>query len=91
MNTKQFPTDNLSVRQALLYGTNREAIIDAVFQRFSPVAWGPLSSVTEFYSGDVVGAYAYDPRAGAGAAGRVPAIRTPTTTATSISAARTSK
>ena len=24
------------MRQALLYGTNREAIIDAVFQRFSP-------------------------------------------------------
>ncbi len=62
MNTKQFPTDNLSVRQALLYGTNREAIIDAVFQRYSPVAWGPLSSATEFYSGDVVNSYAYDPQ-----------------------------
>lgn len=62
MNTRLFPTDNLAVRQALLYGTNREAIIDAVFQRFSPVAWGPLSSATEFYSGDVVNAYAYDPQ-----------------------------
>ncbi|MFN8563082.1 MAG: ABC transporter substrate-binding protein [Anaerolineae bacterium] len=62
MNTQQFPTDNLSIRQALLYGTNREAIIDAVFQRFSPVAWGPLSSATAFYSGDVVNAYAYDPQ-----------------------------
>ena len=62
MNTKQFPTDNLSVRQALLYGTNREAIIDAVFQRFSPVAWGPISSTTEFYSSDVVNSYAYDPQ-----------------------------
>lgn len=62
MNTRQFPTDNLSIRQALLYGTNREAIIDAVFQRFSLVAWGPLSSATAFYSGDVVNAYAYDPQ-----------------------------
>ncbi len=61
MNTKQFPTNNLSVRQALLYGTNRDAIIDAVFQRFSPVAWGPLSSVTQFYSRDVVNSYAYNP------------------------------
>ncbi len=55
------PDRQPEVRQALLYGTNREAIIDAVFQRFSPVAWGPLAAVTEFYSGDVRGAYAYDP------------------------------
>ena len=61
MNTKRYPTDNLQVRQALLYGTNREAIIDAVFQRFSPVAWGPLAAATEFYSSDVRGAYGYDP------------------------------
>lgn len=63
MNTRQFPTDSLQVRQALLYGTNREAIIDAVFQRFSPVAWGPMSSATEFFSGDAVNSYAYDPQA----------------------------
>ncbi|MEP7290791.1 MAG: ABC transporter substrate-binding protein [Chloroflexota bacterium] len=62
VKTNRFPTDNLAVRQALLYGTNREAIIDAIYQRFSPVAWGPLSSVTQFYSGDVIGAYAYDPQ-----------------------------
>lgn len=61
MNSSRFPTDNQIIRQALLYGTNREAIIDSVFQRFSPVAWGPLSSATAYYSGDVVGAYAYDP------------------------------
>jgi peptide/nickel transport system substrate-binding protein len=62
IKTNRFPTDNLAVRKALLYGTNREAIIDAIFQRFSPVAWGPLSSVTEFFSSDVVGSYAYDPQ-----------------------------
>ncbi len=61
INTKQYPTDNLQVRQALLYGTNREAIIDAVFQRFSPVAWGPLAAGAQFYSNDVNGAYGYDP------------------------------
>jgi peptide/nickel transport system substrate-binding protein len=61
MNTRQYPTDNLSVRQALLYGVNRESIIDAIFQRFSPVAWGPLAATTAFYSGDVVNSYAYDP------------------------------
>ncbi|HVU13655.1 MAG TPA: ABC transporter substrate-binding protein [Phototrophicaceae bacterium] len=62
MNTKRFPTNTLAVRQALIYGTNRDAIIDAVFQRFSPVAWGPLSSATEFYSQDVVNSYAFDPQ-----------------------------
>lgn len=62
MKTNRFPTDNLVVRQALIYGTNREAIIDAVYQRFSPVAWGPLSSVTQFYSTDVIASYSYDPQ-----------------------------
>ena len=37
------PTDNVNVRQALLYATNRTAIVDAVFQGQSPVAYGPLS------------------------------------------------
>lgn len=61
MNTQQFPTDRLDVRQAILYATNRDAIIDAVFQRFSPVAWGALASNVQFATPDVVGAYAYDP------------------------------
>jgi peptide/nickel transport system substrate-binding protein len=61
MNTSLFPTNDLRVRQAILYGTNREAIVDAVFQRFSPVAYGPLSATTLFYSRAVSGMYAYDP------------------------------
>jgi peptide/nickel transport system substrate-binding protein len=61
MNTQRFPTDDLRVRQALLYATNREEIIDAVFQRFSEIAWGPLSASTAFYSPEVAGAYAFDP------------------------------
>lgn len=60
MNTTQFPTDNLAVRQALLLATNRNQIIDAVFQRFSPVAWGPLSANTLYYSRDLIGAYSQD-------------------------------
>ncbi len=59
-NTRRFPTDNRQVRQALLFGTNRNAIIDAVFQRFSPVAWGPLSANTLFYNRDIIGLYAQD-------------------------------
>jgi len=60
MNTNRFPTDDERIRQALLYGANREAIIDSVYQRFSPVAWGPLSAATEFYAPEVTGRYAYD-------------------------------
>lgn len=62
IKTNRFPTDNLAVRQALLFGTNREAIIDAVFQRFSPAAWGPLASTSLFYSSDVTGSYGFDPQ-----------------------------
>lgn len=60
LNTARFPTDNRAVRQALLFGTNRNAIIDAVFQRFSPAAWGPLAASTLFYDRALNGAYAFD-------------------------------
>ncbi len=60
LNTQQYPTDNLQIRQALLYGANRNAIVDTVFQRFSPIAWGPLTANTLYYSKAVVGSYAHD-------------------------------
>lgn len=59
-NTRRFPTDDRTVRQAILFGTNRNEIIDAVFQRFSPVAWGPLSAATLYYNRDLNGLYAFD-------------------------------
>lgn len=60
LNTRRFPTDSLLVRQALLYTSNRSAIVDGVFQRFSPVATGPLSPVTDFYNPDMTGYYPHD-------------------------------
>ncbi|MBN2305246.1 MAG: hypothetical protein JXQ72_12245 [Anaerolineae bacterium] len=60
-NTQRAPTDQLAVRQALLYGTNRTAIANAVFQGQSPVAYGPLTSVTPFYDPVVETKYPYDP------------------------------
>lgn len=60
MNVNRAPTNNILVRQALLFGSNREVIIDSVFERFSPVAWGPLSAVTPFYNNQVSGSYAFD-------------------------------
>lgn len=59
-NTQQVPTDILAIRQALSFATNRNAITDAVFQGFSPVAWGPLSSETLFYNPGVRGVYDYN-------------------------------
>ncbi len=60
LNTRRYPTDNVVFRQALLYGTNRAAIADLVFQGFSPAAYGPLARVTQFYSAQVESLYPYD-------------------------------
>ncbi len=60
MNTERFPTDQRSVRQALLFATNRVAIVDTVFQSFSPVAWGPLTASSPFYHSGMQGLYAHD-------------------------------
>ena len=60
MNTQRFPTDSRGVRQALIFGANRNAIVDAVFQQFSPVAWGPLAANTLYYDRSVQGLYAHD-------------------------------
>jgi peptide/nickel transport system substrate-binding protein len=60
MNTQRFPTDSVDVRRALIYATNRSAIVDAVYQGFIPIAWGPLSAATVFYSPRVQGMYTQD-------------------------------
>ena len=61
LNTARVPTDDLRVRQALLYATDRQAVVRTIFQEFSPVAYGPLNSGTTGYSPTVVGRYEYDP------------------------------
>ncbi|NDJ75040.1 MAG: hypothetical protein GYB65_02170 [Chloroflexi bacterium] len=48
-NTQREPTNDERVRQALVYATNRTAIVDAVFQGQSRVAYGPLASNTPSY------------------------------------------
>ncbi len=60
MNTRRFPTDSLPVRQALILATNRAAIAETIFQRFSPIAFGPLTAVTENYYPQVADTYLYD-------------------------------
>lgn len=59
MNTATPPLDDLKLRQALLYGTDRQAIIAAVFRNSSPAAYGPLSAVTRAYDPAVKRLYPY--------------------------------
>ena len=59
MNTTMTPLDDLRVRQALLYLTNRAALVKAVFGDYSPVATGPLSAVTRWALGPVLSAPPY--------------------------------
>jgi len=60
MNTQAFPTDNVTVRRALIYAINRQTLADIVFQGFSPVAWSPLAERTQFYVSDLRGTYNTD-------------------------------
>jgi peptide/nickel transport system substrate-binding protein len=60
MNTGNYPTDNRAVRQALIHATNRGLIVDTVYRGFSPVAWGPLSRETLYYTSTVEGTYGYN-------------------------------
>jgi len=61
MNTTRAPLDDLRVRQALLYGTDRQAIVSTIFRDTSPVAYGPLTAVTFGYDPSVEEYYPYDP------------------------------
>lgn len=60
VNASRSPTDDLKVRQALIYGIDREAIVNGIFGGFSPVAHGPLGRATPFYYDGVEGMYPYD-------------------------------
>jgi peptide/nickel transport system substrate-binding protein len=60
LNTEKPPTDDLRVRQALLYATDRPTIVSTIFQSYSPVAYGPLNAGTMGYDPAVEGRYAYD-------------------------------
>ncbi len=61
LNTEKPPTDDLRVRQAILYGTDRETVVKTIFLGYSPVAYGPLGAATIDYDAEVKELYAYDP------------------------------
>jgi peptide/nickel transport system substrate-binding protein len=60
LNAANPPTDDLKVRQALLYGTDRAAIVKTIFQGLSPVAYGPWSHSALGYDKSVEPMYPYD-------------------------------
>jgi peptide/nickel transport system substrate-binding protein len=61
LNTEKPPTDDLRIRQALLYATDRRAIVDTIFRGYSPVAHGPLTAKTMGYESATEGMYGYEP------------------------------
>ncbi len=61
MNATRPPLDDIRVRQALLCGTDRQAIISTIFRDTSPVAYGPLAAGTFGYEPAVQDYYPYDP------------------------------
>lgn len=61
INTAKLPTDDLAVRRALLYATDRQTIVNTLFGGFSPVAEGPLSSITFGFDPAIAGKYPFDP------------------------------
>jgi peptide/nickel transport system substrate-binding protein len=61
LNTTRPPLNDVKVRQALLYGTDRQAIVSTIFRDTSPVAYGPLAATTFGYEPKVQGYYAHDP------------------------------
>lgn len=60
MNTRRFPTNARALRQALLFGTDRDAIANETGRRIAPVAWGPLAESTLFAYSALRGLYAQD-------------------------------
>ncbi len=61
-NTRLFPTDDVAVRQALILGVDRQAIVETVFGTYSPVAQGPLSAATLGFAPEAAFP-GYDPQA----------------------------
>jgi peptide/nickel transport system substrate-binding protein len=60
-NTQRSPLDDLQVRRALIYAVNRPAIVETVFEKYSPAAYGPLNRSTFAYDPSVEDIYRCDP------------------------------
>src|SRR5690606_26556402 len=61
INVSRPPTSDLAVRQAMLYGVDREAGAMLMFEGAQPPAHGPLASSSWGYWDGVEAMYPYDP------------------------------
>jgi peptide/nickel transport system substrate-binding protein len=61
MNTALAPTDDLSVRQAIIYATDKAGIIESVYFGMVEPAYGPLSRAFPEYDAGIESLYSYDP------------------------------
>jgi peptide/nickel transport system substrate-binding protein len=61
LNTQRPPLDDIRVRQALLFATDRTAITQAIFGGESPPATGPLTAATFAYDPSLAERYPYNP------------------------------
>ena len=60
INTAKPPTDDLAVRQAILYGLNRQELVNTLYGGVLSVAYGPLTSSTFGYNKSVETMYPYN-------------------------------
>jgi peptide/nickel transport system substrate-binding protein len=61
LDVRRPPTNDLKVRQAILYGVNRAAIADSVYRGLGTVACAPLTQHT-LATPDLCAKYAYNPK-----------------------------
>ncbi len=61
INTERFPTDDVRIRKALQFATNKDEINRVVYKGNRAIAHGVLASPTPGYSKEVEGMYKYDP------------------------------
>ncbi len=61
LNTQRPPLDDVRVRQALLFATDRSTIAQAIFGGESPVATGPLTAATFGYDPSLAERYPHNP------------------------------
>lgn len=61
INSVKPPTNEVAVRQAILYGTNRQGLIDTLYGGVLDVAASPLTPATLGYNKSLEGMYPYNP------------------------------
>jgi peptide/nickel transport system substrate-binding protein len=61
MNTSLAPTDDVNVRKAIIYATDKQGIIESVYFNMVEPAYGPLSRAFPEYDPSLEQLYSYDP------------------------------